>query len=51
MWSQLLYTRLVEPGYQKRDGEDLAIVRVSIEDSLASGTNAVAVDRLFDILA
>lgn len=36
--------------YWKKDGEDLVVVGVYVDDLLATGTNAAAVDRLFDSL-
>ena len=57
LWSQLLHARLMDAGFQqcvsdmclywKKDGRDLVIVGVYVDDLLATGTNAPAVDRFF----
>ena len=37
--------------YWKRDGNDIIVVDVYVDDLLATGTNAAAVDRFFPSLA
>ncbi|CAI5716713.1 unnamed protein product [Peronospora effusa] len=60
LWSQLLHTRLFDAGFQqcesdmclywKQDGSDLVVVGVYVDDLLATGTIAAAVDRFFTSL-
>lgn len=60
LWSQLLHARLIDAGlqqcvsdmglYWKKDGRDLVIVGVYVDDLLATGTDAAAVDRFFTSL-
>ena len=57
LWSQLLHTRLTEAGFEQRvadmclchkqDGEDVGVVGVYVDDLLATGTSAVAVNNRF----
>uniref|UniRef100_A0AAV1TEW2 Integrase catalytic domain-containing protein n=1 Tax=Peronospora matthiolae TaxID=2874970 RepID=A0AAV1TEW2_9STRA len=57
LWIQLLHARLFDVGFQqcvsdmcfywKKDGRGLVIVGVYVDDLLATGTDAAAVDRSF----
>ena len=57
LWSQLLHAWLMDADFQqcvsnmclywKKDGRDLVIVGVYVDDLLATGTNAAAVDCFF----
>uniref|UniRef100_A0AAV1TTK9 Reverse transcriptase Ty1/copia-type domain-containing protein n=1 Tax=Peronospora matthiolae TaxID=2874970 RepID=A0AAV1TTK9_9STRA len=61
LWSQLLHSKLSTAGftrfesdmcfYWKRDGDDLVVVSVYVDDLLATGTSAAAVERFFASLA
>uniref|UniRef100_A0AAV1TB36 Reverse transcriptase Ty1/copia-type domain-containing protein n=1 Tax=Peronospora matthiolae TaxID=2874970 RepID=A0AAV1TB36_9STRA len=61
MWSQLLHSKLSTAGftrcesdmcfYWKREGDDLVVVGVYVDDLLATGTSAAAVERFFASLA
>uniref|UniRef100_A0AAV1T269 Reverse transcriptase Ty1/copia-type domain-containing protein n=1 Tax=Peronospora matthiolae TaxID=2874970 RepID=A0AAV1T269_9STRA len=61
LWSQLLHSKLSTAGftrcesdmcfYWKRDGDDLVVVGVYVDDLLATGTSAAAVERFFASLA
>ena len=37
--------------YWKRDGDDLVVVGVYVDDLLATGTSVAAVERVFEILS
>uniref|UniRef100_A0AAV1T2Z2 Reverse transcriptase Ty1/copia-type domain-containing protein n=1 Tax=Peronospora matthiolae TaxID=2874970 RepID=A0AAV1T2Z2_9STRA len=61
LWIQLLQSKLSTAGftrclsdmcfYWKRDGDDLVVVGVYVDDLLATGTSAAAVERFFASLA
>uniref|UniRef100_A0AAV1TQJ1 Reverse transcriptase Ty1/copia-type domain-containing protein n=1 Tax=Peronospora matthiolae TaxID=2874970 RepID=A0AAV1TQJ1_9STRA len=61
LWSLLLHAKLVDAGfvrcesdmcfYWKREGADLVVVGVYVDDLLATGTSAAAVESLFESLA
>uniref|UniRef100_A0AAV1UMW7 Uncharacterized protein n=1 Tax=Peronospora matthiolae TaxID=2874970 RepID=A0AAV1UMW7_9STRA len=61
LWSQLLHARLSDAGYvrcvsdmclyHKRDGEELVVVGVYVDDLLATGTSVAAVESFFASLA
>ena len=61
LWSQLLHSKLSTAGftrcesdmcfYWKRDGDDLVVVGVYVDDLLATGTSVAAVERFFASLA
>ena len=61
LWSQLLHAKLCSAGftqcvadmclYWKHDGKDTVVVGVYVDDLLATGTDAAAVDRFFASLA
>uniref|UniRef100_A0AAV1TTB1 Reverse transcriptase Ty1/copia-type domain-containing protein n=1 Tax=Peronospora matthiolae TaxID=2874970 RepID=A0AAV1TTB1_9STRA len=61
LWNQLLHSKLSSAGftrcesdmcfYWKRDGDDLVVAGVYVEDLLATGTSAAAAERFFASLA
>ena len=61
IWSQLLHARLTDAEfvrcvtemclYFRRDDEELVVVGVYVDDLLAVGTSAAAVEKLFEVLA
>uniref|UniRef100_A0AAV1T191 Integrase catalytic domain-containing protein n=1 Tax=Peronospora matthiolae TaxID=2874970 RepID=A0AAV1T191_9STRA len=61
LWSLLLHAKLVDAGfvrcesdmcfYWKREGADLVVVGVYVDDLLATGTSAAAVEILYESLA
>ena len=60
LWSQLLHARLTKAGFEKyfadmclyrnKDGEDVVVVGVYVDDLISTSTNVVAVDNLFACL-